>query len=100
MPRWVQRITVRACGWSDLSAAGGVHGLAEEHEDIRVEINTAHQAIRLLDDGVIEAGPAVVGLAWFARHHEDASGWPLQTCLERPIEPEVSAAGVRTRKFR
>ena len=52
-----------------VSAAGGVHGLAEEHEDIRVEVIPAHQAIRLLDEGLIEAGPAVVGLAWFARHH-------------------------------
>lgn len=57
------------CSEADLSSAGGVHGLAEEHEDIRVEVIPAHQAIRLLDEGLIEAGPAVVGLAWFARHH-------------------------------
>jgi hypothetical protein len=48
------------CAEADLSAAGGVHGLAEEHEDIRVEVIPADQAIRLLDAGVIEAGPAVV----------------------------------------
>ena len=47
-----------------------MHGLAEEHEDIRAEVIPASQAIRLLDQGVIEAGPAVVGLAWFARHHD------------------------------
>jgi ADP-ribose pyrophosphatase len=58
------------CAEADLSSAGGVHGLAEEHEDIRAEVIAADQAIRLLDEGVIEAGPAVVGLAWFARHHE------------------------------
>ncbi len=58
------------CAEADLSAAGGVHGLAEENEDIRVEIVPALEAIRLLDAGAIEAGPAVVGLAWFARHHE------------------------------
>jgi ADP-ribose pyrophosphatase len=58
------------CVEADLSSAGGVHGLAEEHEDIRVEVIPADQAIRLLDEGIIEAGPAVVGLAWFARHHE------------------------------
>ncbi len=49
---------------------GGIHGLADEHEDIRVEIVAAAHAIRLLDEGVIEAGPAVVALAWFARHRD------------------------------
>src|SRR5829696_2667315 len=58
------------CAEADLASVGGVHGLAEEHEDIRVEVLPATEAIRLLDVGVIEAGPAVVGLAWFARHHE------------------------------
>jgi ADP-ribose pyrophosphatase len=58
------------CAEADLSSAGGVHGLAEEHEDIRVEVIPAGQAIRFLDESIIEAGPAVVGLAWFARHHD------------------------------
>ena len=58
------------CGEADLSEAGGVYGLAEEHEDIRVEVYPAKTAIQLLDDGRIEAGPAVVALSWFARHHK------------------------------
>jgi ADP-ribose pyrophosphatase len=58
------------CAEADLSGAGGVHGLAEEHEDIRVEVFPAAEAIRMLDEGRIEAGPAVVALSWFARHHE------------------------------
>jgi len=41
---------------------------AKEHEDIRAEVLPAREAIRLLDEGVIEACLAVVGLAWFARH--------------------------------
>lgn len=48
----------------------GIHGLAEESEDIRAEVYTAQDAIALLDSGAIEAGPAVVLLSWFARHHE------------------------------
>lgn len=56
-------------GRADLSEAGGVHGLEEEHEDIRVEVVSAEEAIHLLDSGQIEAGPAVVVLSWFARHH-------------------------------
>lgn len=56
------------CAEADLAHAGGVHGLFEEHEDIQVEVMSADEAIRLLDEGVIEAGPAVVLLSWFARH--------------------------------
>jgi ADP-ribose pyrophosphatase len=52
---------------ADASQAGGIHGLAEENEDIRVEAYPADEAIRMLDAGEIEAGPAVVGLLWFAR---------------------------------
>jgi ADP-ribose pyrophosphatase len=52
---------------ADASLAGGIHGLAAEHEDIRVEVYSADEAIRLLDAGEIEAGPAVVALLWFAR---------------------------------
>jgi ADP-ribose pyrophosphatase len=59
---------VAFCGEADLEGLGGIHGLASEGEDIRVEIFDADAAIALLDDGVIEAGPAVVILQWFARH--------------------------------
>lgn len=48
----------------------GVFGLEEEREDIQAEIITADEAIRMLDAGEIEAGPAVVLLQWFARHRE------------------------------
>jgi ADP-ribose pyrophosphatase len=52
---------------ADASLANGIHGLAAEHEDIRVEVYSADEAIRMLDAGEIEAGPAIVGLLWFAR---------------------------------
>jgi ADP-ribose pyrophosphatase len=58
------------CAQADLAGAGGIHGLDAEHEDIRVEIYSALEAVALLDRGRIEAGPAVVALSWFARHHE------------------------------
>lgn len=60
---------VTFCAEADLENAGGIHGLAEEHEDIRVEVVPAAKAIEMLDAGEIEAGPAVVALSWFARHH-------------------------------
>ncbi|WP_176556377.1 NUDIX domain-containing protein [Rubellimicrobium rubrum] len=55
---------------ADLSSAGGRFGLAEEHEDIRAEVLPAAAAIACLDEGEIEAGPAVVLLAYFARNHD------------------------------
>ena len=61
---------VAFCGEADLKDAGGVHGLASENEDIRVEVVDADVAISLLDEGAIEAGPAVIILSWFARHRE------------------------------
>jgi ADP-ribose pyrophosphatase len=48
----------------------GTFGLDEENEDIVAEVYTADEAIRLLDTGAIEAGPAVVLLSWFARHRD------------------------------
>ena len=55
---------------ADLSNAGGIFGLVEEHEDIMAEVMSAREAIRRLDAGEIESGPAVVVLSWFARHHQ------------------------------
>jgi ADP-ribose pyrophosphatase len=55
---------------ADLSGAGGIHGLAEEQEDILSVVVPADEAIALLDAGAIEAGPAVVLLLWFARHRD------------------------------
>jgi ADP-ribose pyrophosphatase len=52
---------------ADASVANGIHGLAAEHEDIRVEVYSADEAIRMLDAGEILSGPAVVGLLWLAR---------------------------------
>lgn len=61
---------VTFCAECDLSSAGGVHGLAEEDEDILAVALPAEEAIALLDAGRIEAGPAVVLLGWFARHRD------------------------------
>ncbi len=56
---------------ADLSNAGGVFGLAEENEDIRAQVFSAEEAIRMLDSGEIQAGPAVVVLSWFARYRAE-----------------------------
>jgi len=50
----------------DLSNAGGVFGLAEEGEDIKVHIVSIEQALEWLDQGVIKNAISVIALQWLA----------------------------------
>jgi len=56
------------CALVDSSTAGGVWGLAEENEDIKVEVLPALEAIERLDRGEITPSTAVIALQWLARH--------------------------------
>ncbi|MDR3517758.1 MAG: ADP-ribose diphosphatase [Azospirillaceae bacterium] len=58
-------------GEIDSRAAGGVHGLAEENEDIKVHVMSATVAINLADSDRIHNSPAMVALFWLSRHRED-----------------------------
>ncbi len=58
------------CGRVDASDAGGVHGLAEEHEDIRVHVwdwDTVHTA---LEQGEIRNAASLIALQWLALHRQ------------------------------
>lgn len=54
----------------DASDAGGVHGLDEEGEDIRVLAIGFDEAMTLLAEGRIEASPAVIALQWLALNRD------------------------------
>jgi ADP-ribose pyrophosphatase len=58
------------CGRVDSAAAGGVHGLPEEHEDIRVVVKTLAEIEALIDAGAIESGHTLIGLHWLLRHRD------------------------------
>ncbi len=58
------------CGRTDTADAGGVHGLADEHEDIRAVVLGAETAFAWLDDGRILNGPAIIALQWLRRERE------------------------------
>jgi ADP-ribose pyrophosphatase len=58
------------CGRVDATAAGGVHGLAEEHEDIRVVVKALAEIEALLEAGAIESGHTLIGLYWLLRHRD------------------------------
>ena len=51
-------------GKVDSTTVGGLHGLAEENEDIRVHVVKREQAYRWMCDGKIDNGIAVMGLQW------------------------------------
>lgn len=52
------------CGWVDASSACGIHGLAEENEDIRVLPVTTAEAFALMRDGKIKAAHTIMALQW------------------------------------
>ena len=58
------------CGRVDAAAAAGVHGLVEEHEDIRVVVKPWAEIEAMLDAGAIESGHTLIALYWLSRHRE------------------------------
>ena len=62
--------TVRLfCGRVDSEGVGGLHGLAEEGEDIRVAVMPVEDAVALLDEGRIVNAKTIIALQWIARHY-------------------------------
>ena len=51
---------------ADLSQAGGIHGLPEEGEDIRVNVMSVNQALSAVERGRINNAPCILALQWLA----------------------------------
>ena len=58
------------CGRVDSRGAGGIHGLAEEHEDIRVDRVAYGEAMRLLEEGRVTNSVSLIALQWLALHRD------------------------------
>jgi ADP-ribose diphosphatase len=56
------------CARVDATKAGGIHGLADEHEDIKVVVKSFREAMRLLRAGKIENVFTLAALYWLAAH--------------------------------
>lgn len=54
------------CGRVDASKAGGIHGLAHEHEDIKVITMSSQKAIEAINTGVINNAATIIALQWLA----------------------------------
>ena len=52
------------CGRVDSRGLGGIHGLPEEHEDIRVEVVPFAEARARLEGGRIGNAPTIIALQW------------------------------------
>jgi len=50
--------------------AGGIHGLAEEGEDIRVLVLSLDEALAALADGRIDNAASIIALQWLALNRE------------------------------
>lgn len=64
------------CARVDASQAGGVHGLVEEDEDIKVHVLPLEQAYQLIASGDVDNSPAIIALQWLMLNRSKVdSGW-------------------------
>jgi ADP-ribose pyrophosphatase len=61
-------------GRCDSAGAGGIHGLADEGEDIRVHVMAFEDALQLLKDGRINNAASIIGLQWLALNRTEVRG--------------------------
>lgn len=57
------------CGKVDSAHAGGIHGLVEEGENIRVFTIPAGEAFKRLDDGAFLNATLLIAMHWFRNNH-------------------------------
>ena len=61
-------------GRCDSEGAGGVHGLAEEGEDIRVHVWPLEDALQAVRDGRINNAASIIALQWLALNRAEVRG--------------------------
>ena len=59
------------CGRVSAPKGGGIHGLSQEHENIRVVVVSPDEAFQWLDDGRIINAMTLVALQWFRLNVDD-----------------------------
>ena len=59
------------CSIEDASKAGGIFGVADEGEDIKVHVIPFQEAYDMVKDGRIANAPAVIALQWLKLHHHE-----------------------------
>ncbi|EMH4163915.1 ADP-ribose diphosphatase [Pluralibacter gergoviae] len=64
-----ERLTVLA-GEVDASTAHGIHGLADENEDIRVHVVSREQAYQWVEEGRIDNAASIIALQWLQLNYQ------------------------------
>jgi ADP-ribose pyrophosphatase len=77
------------CARIDSTAAGGLHGLPDEGEDIRVVVKPLAEIERLLDAGMVENGHSLIALHWLLRHRERLRRWWSEAPEQGAGQPRV-----------
>jgi ADP-ribose pyrophosphatase len=62
------------CGIVDSTGVGGIHGLAEENEDIRVEVVDIDTAYDWVADGTIKSSATIIALQWLQLNEDRLAG--------------------------
>ncbi len=62
------------CARTDASGLGGVHGIDEEGEDIRVHVVSSDTAFNWLDQGRIDSALPIIALQWFRLNRDRIRG--------------------------
>ncbi|RWT29594.1 ADP-ribose diphosphatase [Enterobacter cloacae] len=57
-------------GEVDATTADGIHGLADENEDIRVHVVSREQAYQWVEEGKIDNAASVIALQWLQMHYQ------------------------------
>ena len=58
------------CALVDSQGVGGIHGLQEEGEDIRVSVWSLDEALAAVEQGRIDNAASIISLQWLALHAE------------------------------
>ena len=58
-------------GEVDATTAKGIHGLADENEDIRVHVVSREQAYQWVEEGLIDNAASVIALQWLQLHYQE-----------------------------
>jgi ADP-ribose pyrophosphatase len=59
------------CGLFDSVGVGGVHGLAEEGEDIRVVVISREEAYKYVKEGIINNAASIIALQWLELNKDE-----------------------------
>ena len=69
-PGMSNEVLILYCGRMDSNQTTGVHGLANEHEDIRSSLFDAKDIPALIERGSTGNGPLMLALYWMQTHRE------------------------------